>query len=537
MKKLIYSLTFIVMALVGCTSFDDAVRENYGEGPSIAINVTNTTDSAFTFTVSPASGTQFYNFLIEQADEADPEVEADVLLRGGYGNKDNVTNATTEGTISKTYYAEPNTTYQIYAVAASDKGITGAVTVVSVTTSDQYAPALIDDPFEPLNDEKAVVVNFDQAIERGTGDVSAIYYKEWDWDHTVVVPSDEIVVEIEDNMAKFSAPNVPDGAILAFSWAAGAFTDAKGNRCASFTSVYDEDKDEFFGAVVECKKVAFEIPDTCFAATNSAFKKPEEFNIVINFPFDIFTIDEVKHAGDIKVIYENDDKSIVNNVKPDAWTVSGRQLKVSLPEGVAEGDKVLVQLEEGIIYDVYGNPNQKYEANDNVWWMYVTATVDDIVGTYTLKMISYYDESKTVFDASTVTIETTDKPNGLLLKNFWLEGYDVEATYNLATKILTIPTDQPIGVYTDEDGSYGLLFTNAAADADVEFTIDLDNGTMTCTGMWGIYAFDAAYEKEVGWFEVAAASMLAKNAAAVRKAGMTMNAGKLKKSANKIVRK
>ena len=137
MKKLIYSLTFIVMALVGCTSFDDAVRENYGEGPSIAINVTNTTDSAFTFTVSPASGTQFYNFLIEQADEADPEVEADVLLRGGYGNKDNVTNATTEGTISKTYYAEPNTTYQIYAVAASDKGITGAVTVVSVTTSDR----------------------------------------------------------------------------------------------------------------------------------------------------------------------------------------------------------------------------------------------------------------------------------------------------------------------------------------------------------------------------------------------------------------
>lgn len=549
MKKLIYSLAFIVIGLVSCTTFDDAVRENYGEGPSIAINITNTTDSAFTFTVSPASGTLYYNFLIEEADEADPEVTADVLLRGGYGNKDNVTNATQVGTITKTFDAEPNTTYQIYAVASSDKGITGAVTVASVTTSDRYAPALVNDPFESVNDKKSVVVYFDQDLVRGTGDVSAIYYKEWDWENPVTVPTEDIEVTIEDNTAILSAPTTPDGAIVAFSWAAGAFTDAVGNRCASFTTVYNEEKDEFIGAFVENKKVEFNISDEYFTSpqSGSKFSDWKAFKGVITFPFDIFRIDDLVKIGDVTVSYIGDKKTAIYDLDASQWSVEGKTLVFTLPLQPDADDLVTVQFQKGVIFDVYGNPNAEFKS-EAYWQQDFIVTKEMTVGTFSMK-ITYEDETIDLGNIFIIPAATEEKPNGLLFKNFYLEGDELEGYYDLDAGKVFIEDGQLVGLYTNSKGTtFGLVFYNAENETDdlvpVPFTIRAD-GSMEADAVWGIYAFNEDFSSPIGWFEIANTTKLTpvKSAFAVRKAfaGKALSTRKVmapsKRASNKFVSK
>lgn len=54
MRKILYSILGIGLFMASCTNFDDPVTEKYGDGPAVSIDVTATTDSTFTFTVSPA---------------------------------------------------------------------------------------------------------------------------------------------------------------------------------------------------------------------------------------------------------------------------------------------------------------------------------------------------------------------------------------------------------------------------------------------------------------------------------------------------
>lgn len=509
MKKLIYSLAFIALGLVSCTSFDDAVTEKYGEGPAVAINITNTTDSAFSFVVTPGEGTLYYNFYVDQADEAE-EIDGNVLLQ----QADNVHKATDEPTTSVTIDdAEPNTTYQIYAVAASDKGIVGNVAVLSVTTTDKYAPTLTGE-FEPLADKKAVAVEFNQDILRGKGAVKGVYYKEWDWENPVTIDTEDIVVEIKDDVATISAPETPDGAILVFSWEAGAFVDAKGNQCGAFTTLYDDEEEDFIGASVQNKKVAFEVADSVFADVKTAFKKPEEFVGVATFAFDIFRIDQGKTAvknGDVKVTYTNEKKSTTINLTPAQWTVKGNKLTFVLPEGVEDGDQVTLSIKEGVFYDVYGNPNAAYSSSENVWWKYVTMSVDDIVGTYKVLYKSYFDKDENVLSLGNVTIEESKKgKNTLIIKDFYLDGSVLDATYDLASKTVAIPESQKLGVAEDEDGKWGALFVNAEDDGDVEFAIDAEKGTLTCTGMWGVMAYNETFTEKLGWAEAATATIMMK---------------------------
>ena len=81
MKKLIYSLALVVLALTSCNKWDDAITENYGEGPAVTVNVAagNPSYSAFTITVAPADGTTYYTYVHGASDEPE-ELDAATLL-------------------------------------------------------------------------------------------------------------------------------------------------------------------------------------------------------------------------------------------------------------------------------------------------------------------------------------------------------------------------------------------------------------------------------------------------------------------------
>ena len=120
--------------------------------------------------------------------------------------------------------AKPNTTYQIYAVAANKYGVIGEIAVMAATTTDTSLPGVVDYEFDAEN--KAQFVAFSENVYRGEGAVKVQYYKLMELMQGTVAPievaAEEVVVQIQSNQAAIVAPTTPAGAYVAISWEEGA---------------------------------------------------------------------------------------------------------------------------------------------------------------------------------------------------------------------------------------------------------------------------------------------------------------------------
>ena len=546
MKKLIYSLAMVLVGLASCTSFDDPTTENYGAAPGIDINITPgaQTDSAFTVTITPQAGALYYAYIIDQNDEAE-HLDSATLYKGGYGNT--VVKVADQPTTTITIdNATPNTTYQVYAVAGSDKGIVGNVVVKSITTTDKFSPRPQSVATDP--DNAAVQLKFSEAIKRGEGAVTAKYYKEWDLldenmnVKSVDVPAEDITVQVSGNAATFKAANIPAGAHLCFSYAAGAFTDLNGNPCNALNSGLNLNTGKFTNAYVHVTNKPFDIADAYVAPTSGTpVGDWEAFRGTVTFPYDIFRNDETVEKGDVQVVYVNDNREIAYNLEANQWAVEGNKLTFVLPAEPAIGDFILFTVSEGAVSDVYGNINNEY-VSENIEWKYVgfVPTKEMLIGPFEVNYISYWSEDGSVSSLGSINIEeNTEKENTLTIKNLFIEGSAIEATYDLEMGKLIIADDQALGKYVDEDGEYTAYFYTADGADAATFTINKD-GSLTGDGLWGIYVLN---DTSKGWIDVAAASKLvpikagSRKAAARAKSVKTMKLHKAARTLKKHVRK
>ena len=546
MKKLIYSLAMVLVGLASCTSFDDPTTENYGAAPGIDINITPgaQTDSAFTVTITPQAGALYYAYIIDQNDEAE-HLDSATLYKGGYGNT--VVKVADQPTTTITIdNATPNTTYQVYAVAGSDKGIVGNVVVKSITTTDKFSPRPQSVATDP--DNAAVQLKFSEAIKRGEGAVTAKYYKEWDLldenmnVKSVDVPAEDITVQVSGNAATFKAANIPAGAHLCFSYAAGAFTDLNGNPCNALNSGLNLNTGKFTNAYVHVTNKPFDITDAYVAPTSGTpVGEWEAFRGTVTFPYDIFRNDETVEKGDVQVVYVNDNREIAYNLEANQWAVEGNKLTFVLPAEPAIGDFILFTVSEGAVSDVYGNINNEY-VSENIEWKYVgfVPTKEMLIGPFEVNYISYWSEDGSVSSLGSINIEeNTEKENTLTIKNLFIEGSAIEATYDLEMGKLIIADDQALGKYVDEDGEYTAYFYTADGADAATFTINKD-GSLTGDGLWGIYVLN---DTSKGWIDVAAASKLvpikagSRKAAARAKSVKTMKLHKAARTLKKNVRK
>lgn len=516
MKKLIYSLALAVMGLSSCTSWDDAITENYGAGPSISVDIQagTPTDSAFTVTLTPAAGTTYYAYAIG-ASAQPQELDNYTLLKGGYGNA--VLNTESNATYTiKINTAAPNTTYQVYAVASNDKGIAGDVVVASVTTTDVINPSPATYSKDAAN--KTVTVKFSESVTRGTGKVTAKYYKEWDILNPVDIAEDEIAVEVSGTNVAIATPAAPNGAYVTISWEVGAFKDAKGNDCKAFNSGLNMTTGRFTGVYFQVPTAAFEVTDANITspADGSLVADYTTFEGVFTFAENIYRNDETVEDGDVSVTYTNNKKSATYKLSADDWSVEGSTLKFKLPTAAAAGDIITVSLVEGAVTDVLGNPNAAFTSKTS--WKYFAMTADMAVGTFEVNYVSYWSEDGAAESLGTITIEAGEDVNGLIIKDFFLEGSEIAGYYDLNAGKMYIPDWQPLGIYTNSKGTkYSIYFATADGTDAAAFTVNPD-GTMTADGMWGLYAMDEAGEEEVGWLEVAKVSELSPVTAAARKA-------------------
>ena len=521
-----------VIALTSCTTWDDPVTENYGDGPSISIDLQAVapTDSAFNVTLTPAAGATYYAYIIDANDEAE-ELDASTLIKGGYGNT--VVNVSEKQTLTLPITtASPNTTYQVYAVACNDKGIVGPVANKSIKTSDAGAPYPVDADADP--DAKTFYVQFSEDIAQGDGKIIVTCYKEWDITNPVELTDEEVEISVDGDVVTVVAPETPDGAFLTLSWEEGAFVDGFGNKCAAFRSYLNLNTGKWIGLYVRNTLAPFEINDTNIVSPeNEALVTDyKEFEGKIEMPFEIFRNDDAVEDGAVKVIYVNEKKTTIHNLTPEQWSVSGKTLTFSLPVKPDAGDIIKVALAEEAIFDVCGNPNKEFIA-DEVNWLFFAPTLDMILGNFDVNYYSAYDEEPKLYNGGTVTIEEDPEvENGLIFSNLLDNGNKFKATYDLgAGKIYLEPYDL-VGFDTYEGAKIGLILYCLDLADFLEFTINAD-GTITTTNM-GLVAYDETLKNPLGWWEKMTLTTLTPAKASAKKA---LKAKKTKVTKNTKVKK
>ena len=466
----------VLVGLTSCTSFDDPTTENYGAGPSVDVTITAGTpsDSAFTVVITPSAGSLYYAYAIGKS-EAPQAIDSTTLYKGGYGNSviKVADKATTTINITD---ADPNTTYYVYAVAGSDKGIVGNMTVKGITTTDVLSPG----PKTIQKDEAnaAVKLTFSEAIQRGEGAVTAQYYKEWDILRPVEVPAEDLTVQVSGSSVIFAADNIPAGAYVCFSYAEGAFKDGKGNPCRALNSGLNDTTGEFSGAWVHVTNVPFEIDDKQVTAPEDGaiISNVEDFKGEITLDEDIYRNDETVEDGDLSVTYTSDSRVVTYKLTADQWSVSGNKINFVLPATPENGDYITFSMVEGAVTDVLGNPNAEYTSS--AVWKYSTfkPTVADVLGTFNYA-VTLKSNSKT-YDLGNFTIsEYTGEdaePGDVVISDLYMDGSKIYGYYDLETAQLYIQRYQALGTYVEEGVTYGVVTYSMAGQKQIVFDITAD---------------------------------------------------------------
>ena len=482
MKKILYSLLALTFVLAGCEKFEEYTSEKYPAGPTVTVEATEVTDSTFNLKVTPAAGTYFYSYVVEKANQPTEHKAAD-LLKGTYkGIANQVIDATKVAALTNNMRKNgaplllPNTTYQIYAVASSDKGITGEVVNVTVTTTDGLVPK--PKTFKATGNN--VDVTLSENVTRGTGNVIAKFYKEFDIQNpvTVTVPADSIV--IKGAVVTVKPQDVNPGAFVTISWEAGAFKDIFGNPVAAFTSGLNMSTGKFTGVNYRAAVKEFTIAESCFVApeVGSFFVDWVAFKGEVELGQNIFVKSSAIKSGDLKVIYSTATKKAYMNLEKTDWSVSGSKLTFKLPAEPGFGDNVGFTMNKSVIFDVWGNPNAAYTKETPKWNRFLF-TKSLVLGDFRLDGISTYDGEEYEFGEGTIT-EDTEYTNGLILKDFIVPGFKMVGEYDLDAGKMYLLSWDSLGNATlggVEYEFYNYNYVNTSADL-IEFTINPE-GTIT----------------------------------------------------------
>jgi hypothetical protein len=491
MKKIIYSLLFIGLLFTGCISYEEYSSEELGGGPSVEITVSAVQDNSFVASISPASGTKYYAYWIVQSD-AETDINAESLLKTSYSGSKMV-DASEASSVTLTTKADPFTTYQVYAVAANDKGVLGEVSHQTVFTTDGTTP--IPTTFQQSTaNRKLVQVVFNEAIKRGTGNVSITYIKNYDPTHPETVVVDDEFITVSGSAVVFEVPEPTPGVWFAISWATGAFVDVADNATQAFNSGLNS-SGQFYGIYARIPTVPFAIADENLVESPVYFFDWESFEAEWTFDFNIYP-NRNAQKGAIQVVYSSNGKTTIVDIDPASWTISEKSITIKLPEAPQLKDGVSFIINTGVFYDVYGNPNDKYEQGA-VAWYYDQFEKEDFIGTFQFTYGSAYEDPEEIFDGGTFSIEEDpETPNGVILKDFYLEGSEIEATYNAVNGKLFVPDLTIIGL----TGDYLLATYNLEVDGPIEFQVQGDR-SLVCPSMFGVVAADPETGALLGYWD------------------------------------
>lgn len=446
---------------------DNSHVDEVVNAPAVEITVSDITDYTATVTIAPAGTAAYYSYVVDQSDAAS-ELDPAALYANKYSAVANglVKYAAKASTTVVLQDLEPNTTYQVYAVAGSTTGVVGTIAVKAFTTGDTGNPAIV----AVQRSGNVVAAAFSEAVSYNESKpVTAKYYaynlskvsEEGQLVSTGEMGEAHVSISMTETAAYFSVTldgtnPLPDGAYFTVAFPEGAFVDAVGNPLPAMnhlTGVTSTGTMGFGGLYGRIPVKAFELVDD-----------PEKTMAVPSEEFQSYQIPEdvllYKMADDanatITVVSSSASKTSTVEYKLAAgenWGYSADQgVVVFYPEGfeISGGDVFTVNIGADAFFDIYGNGNAALEHSYLYSYNY---DITDILGTYAFSGETYYagpQESTVIIAPDPEGESETDVLVYNLFKDFTavddIDGYSafdapLAASVDLDSGILSIQYD------------------------------------------------------------------------------------------------
>lgn len=488
MKKILTYMSVVVLA-AGCAEMYGPEQESTAVVNSEGIEITDisVTDNSVTFTLSPKGEASYYSYLVDQAD-APQVLDSSTVYKLGYDS------AIAEGTIKWTSEApsstvtvndlEPNTAYQIYAVAGSPTGVPSTVVVASAKTSDGVNPS----PVSASSEGNVVTLSFNEGVTRGNGAITVDYYATNTQEfYTDPKPVGSLTVAAEDVVSDGSSTvtitvnGAPAGALYTVSLAAGTFKDSAGNPTPVVTSRVQmtEDGPTPVNIYGQMPTATFEIAPV----EAESFTDPKApITTAIDSEYDLAGYGD----GNGSVVFQSSGKTteIALTAGTDFGLVQG-VLAIYLPEMPELGDNVILTIEEGAFLDIYGNGNAEWTATMKYSYGY---TMEDVYGTYSYSCVNGLTGQQN--SGQMVITESDDPKYGNVMFTSFM-GYDetfLYGTFDPIAGTLSVETLQGFAVEGDVMIGFGSLILSGN-----NLSFDVENPTIFNMPEAGRIVFNNGY--------------------------------------------
>ena len=502
MKRLFTYISVLALA-VSCETMYGPVQTPIAadKGNGIEITVTETKDAEVTFTIAPKSESAYYSYLVELADEPS-ELDSNSLYTCAYKGEDGVVkvgtfkwNAEAPASTVTIKDLQPNTTYQIYAVAGSPMGFLGEVANASFTTSDGVSPVLED----ATTTDAVVELTFSEAVLRGEGALTVGYYAMNSDEIAVGQPVGSVTVAEENiaisgNIVTVTIEGLPAGAFYALNYPEGAFKDASDNLVAALTSsvVYGQETDwepeyEGVGGQNALK------PFTLGLIKDDVYYDAEAPVYLLTFDSEYGYGYTYSDKG-ATATYKIGGKTTTYNLTPGSdfdYVAQYQGVVLPLPTSGDKGNVVTLSIEAGVFEDYYGNLNEAW--TDQLFYSY-GYTLDDIVGDY--NVVAYqnqkgYIQSKVAMAAS----DNEEKGNVMFTSFMGLPCLKpIYGNFNVDTGKLNVPYSQ---AFYATSSNIAIFYTYN--NTSVNFSMTESGVISSPDDYFGYVVADASTGQLLGW--------------------------------------
>ena len=509
MKRILSYMT-IAAVLTACSEMYGPEQVSTAVVNSEGIEITGiaVTDNSLTFTLTPKGEAAYYSYLVDQAD-APQALDSSTIYSLGYDGAvaEGIIKWTSEKTSSTVTIdeLEPNTTYQIYAVAGSPTGVPSSVAVANARTSDGVNPSHAS--FSSKGN--VVTISFSEGVTRGEGAVTIAYYAtntaEFYSDPqpvgTLTAAAEDIVSDGSSTVT-VTVNGVPAGALYTVSLAAGAFKDSAGNSSKALESgvTITEEGPAPKNIYGQIPAVAFEIAPV----EDDVFTDPSlPITTTIDSEYELSGYGK----GTASVVFQNAVKTteIALTAGSDFGLMStDGTIAVILPENPERGDDVILTIGEGAFLDIYGNGNAEWTATLKYSYGY---TMEDIVGEYVALGESAVDGNTyylTEGADSFVTITEDDSEEGcnVAISGIYSNDAKIYGHFDFDSGILSIPDFQYLTDVYLQGVAFELYFANYSDEVPVNMTV-VQSGMIQSSEPWMLYLPDAG-----GYLDVYSATQM-----------------------------
>ena len=531
-----------------CTKFVEDTTPTYDTAPKPEVTGTVVSDTEITVTITAGEGSNFWGYAVLTGT---PGASADKLVANGYA-KDAAVVLQGEDKLpqaaqmkyseeTKTVTLEltgltPYTDYTVYAAAVTEMGVVSEVAELTLKTTDGTEPVVTDFDFSEEEEVLTFAIAFNDPVQlTGNGTAKAWFYGENYYDASgmlilykeVAIPTDHIAASGKNLIVSVPASEYIPGAYVAITYSADIVkngADAVNAAYETHLIGYGEDgsiqKQGIFG-YYDYASWDFSLVDPATLPDDEEGtgdiegeeeeeeeKEPVYFSDWTELTMTAYTTSKYPLAGRTGdggagvVVAESNGKTISYPAKTFG-VVSDYVAAVLLAEAPAYGSSISFSIEEGTFFDIFGNVNNAFEAEDAYFCSY-GYNLEDIIGSYQYTCASAYSGDPV---AGTWTIAESDNPekgNVMFTEMYSTECMaNVYAQFDTVSGTLTVPSLQLYGA----DEQYLFAFCSSdnngkVSDVDVVFAVPQPGLINGQSGYFGDAAVDPASYSILGFFDV-----------------------------------